>query len=409
KVGHRAPTTKNMLSLITGMYHLVRMRLAKFRAGPNRSGVDGLPLEVLERAAYGFAYMGVARSLGLVMRSARKGLASGEPRYVGRGLVHAAFGMISNHPERPTVIDELLDRAAAIGREQGDPEVEALAIRVRGESHFMYGNLATAARLVNEATALMTERCRGVGFHRRFGTLIGARAALLSGDVEQARATGATLLGEAIDREDPVCADSVRIALLAFADILRDRVDAADLQLEQTNEDIRCGNLAFRAESKSLLAMYRGDVAGARAIWRRYMPSIKYDGLLFVPGFRLMIVRGHCIALLANGGRREAAEAKRWRRSLRSWRFAAAIATSACIDANFAMLADEREQAITHLERARDQYASSGFRLDAATAAFARARLSGQDDEPAAAELRACGVVSPERWTAAWYPRIAAG
>ena len=81
------------------------------------------------------------------------------------------------------MIDELLDRAHAISREHGDFELEALARRLRGESHFMYGNLALAARIANEASTLISERCLGMGFHRRIMTIIEAKSALLGGDV----------------------------------------------------------------------------------------------------------------------------------------------------------------------------------------------------------------------------------
>jgi len=403
-VGERMPATVSGAAA-QGIYHLTRMRLARFGVRARSRKFESIHLDVLERATNALSYINVVGSFGLMMRSSRLALGSGDPVRAACGLVSAGVGMIGNQASRPAVIDELLARAEATAIDEGATEVRALAMRRRAESYFMFGDLVSAKRECEAANAFMTEHSRNTGVHHRYVRMVEARIALFLGQLERARSIGDELVRDAIEREDLVAERLVRVCVLALVYLALDDPQQAQQQIDRATLEDRCGITVFRAESMAAIAMYQGRPRDAVKAWRSRWPKIKSEMMLSMAGCRLLAVRSLCGALLADPAhRRDIAEAARFASTIRRWDAPVAVAFHQGVKAQLAMHAGDRDEVVACLDRATAAFDAAGLVLDAATSRYCHARYAGDDLAPAAQRLQELGIVSPERWAATWLP-----
>ncbi len=395
------------------IYHAVRLRIGgtRFRERDASSipREQLLRLDVLESATKGLDATDPARSMAVRGRFCRQALAIGEPRRAAMGLVHGVFSFCGNQPEQPPIVDQLLDEASAIGNRLSDPQVIAQAEVMRGIIRFGYGDWPGTAEFSGRAAAMIAEQCVGMANERRTALLNVASSRLRMGEMADARRVGDELLLDAMERGDRVAEKNVCGGVLAPLSLASDEpARARDLITRGGSED-RCVSVVLRAESTSMLDAYAGRAAAGVDAWRERWQQIEDMGVLYVAGFRVLIVRWLAGALVARGAKPDIREAARLTRTIRRFRFPYAWATCSVLQALLALRAGQHEDAAGLLGQAADQYSTANMLPDAAACRHRRGQLVGGDEGASAMamavdDLRRCGIASPERWVAMTLP-----
>jgi tetratricopeptide (TPR) repeat protein len=415
-IGSPRPRSHNG-SMLEGLYHFALMRLWRFRFREKPlASIDPellLHLDVLQSAMNGLGYLSVGLALGVMMRFARAALNSGSPRHAAEGLTYACFMLSAYQRSRPPLIDEILDRADAIGQRLSDAGILGRSRRMRAETHYMFGNLRESLRLAEEAMALMAEAPRAIGVGQRAVRASAGLAHFKLGDLPQATTIANALLLDAIERDDAVAERTACVQVLAPLSLAADDPVRAREYVERVGLEDRCAMFVYRREAAADIAMYEGRPRDAVQTWRRGWATIEGEGLLAPPAFRVLVARSLGGALAASPeSSRDLGEIRRMARSIGRLRFPQATATQLTLQAYLALHAGEPERALLHLLRAADDYESIGCVLDAAACRFRAGQVAGGREGAARAEaaetaLRDRGIVSPERWVAMMVPPIA--
>ena len=413
-VGESLPATA-FGSLLQGIPHFILMRLGGFRFRERDAATVTperlLRLDVLASATYGLMNANFMRGIGPMMRFARMALKTGEPRRAALALIHGATTL--EGPTRPAKIDELLDRAEAIADRLSDANLRALALRMRATSHFMYGDLPAARRLCESADALISQQCAGMGIDLRFVRLVAAETDVHLGNLERGRRIAEAELRAAVERRDPVAERGICVSALVSLSLAADEPNKARQYLERVSLEDRCANALFAAVATASLAMYLGHSREAVDNWRSRWAQIKREGLLMPPMFRVIVVRSFATALLDRPeGRADVREAARLIRSIRGYRFPAAIAAWSCLRAYLAVREGRTDRAAALLLEAARNFDDASLSLDAAACRYRYGQIAGGEEgsaQMAAAEqaLSAVGIACPERWVGMKLPAVA--
>jgi eukaryotic-like serine/threonine-protein kinase len=403
-------------SLVEAMYHFVLLRLRRFRFRErDPASVDPeilFRLDVLHSAALGVAYVVVARSFGLMMRFARAALNSGSSRHAGQALVYCCFPLTALQRSRPPQIDELLDRAEAIGERLSDAGILGLSRRMRAETHYMFGNLREGLRLSDEASVLMAESSQPVGVHQRAVRVLAAFLSYKLGDLARAATIANALMLDAVERDDAVAERSACVQVLAPLCLAADDAIRAREYVERVGLEDRCAILLYRSEAAAEVAMYEGRIRDAVRCWREAWTQLEEDGVLVPPVFRLAAVRSFGGALAASPeGPHDLRQVRRLARSIAGFRFPQAAAVHGTLIAYLALHAGRPERAAALLLQAADNYDSIGAVLDAAACRYRGGQIVGGREGAArtqAAEraLHSRGIACPERWASMVVPPI---
>ncbi len=400
-VGENLPASMGQ-SLREAVRHIVILRLrgTRFREqdASQVARATLLRLDVLNAACMGLASADFSRGIGLYMRTARLALQVGEPHRVAMAFI--LMSMIADNNRS----DVLLDEAETIATRLSDWNAVAFAMRMRAQNKHIYGDLPRAQLMCDATSALITERCTGMGECYRFVRMLSALIDTKLGNFERADRRGQVELLAAEERGDPVAARLVGVTSLVPVGLAADDVDRAQQFYDRTATEDRCAALLLGAEAAASIAMYRGRAHDAVAAIHSRTREIKAAGLLTPPGFRLIYVRALATALCASGG--SPSEARRLMRSIRGYKFAQGRATYDSLAALVALHSGKTAKATALLLEAARQFEQASCVPDAASCRYRAGELAGDPALVAAAEatLRGCGIVNPARWVAMVIP-----
>jgi tetratricopeptide (TPR) repeat protein len=395
------------------LYHTLRMRLSGFQCElVDPSTVDRhrlLELDVLRSASYGLEFVDITTAIALGARYCRLALDVGEPSRAVRGMAQATLGLLGEQRARPALVDEVLDRAAALAQEIDDPASLVEVRLIRARSHHYCGQWAEAVALYDESLAMIEERCPGLATEQRLTQWHRAYAAAKCGRFVDAQ-VGRRWLMDALDRQDPVSEKAVCLTTL-----VAERLAAGDL--DQARDDAhrgdaletRCALELLQAEAQGAVAMYSGQPGEAARLWERAWPTLRSTKMLVLPGFRVVAARASAMALIAMGDRRALDMAKRLGRGLKRMRMDYAIAARASIEAGVHWGKGDEERAAAEMADAAEHYAAAQMAIDAATCRHRLGQLRGGDEgtammNEAIETLRRHGIAEPERWMAMQLP-----
>lgn len=393
---------------------LLVVRLNRYRFRPRDAALvpaaELLRLDVLDSATEVLSTNHPAKSFAAAARYCRRALSVGEPKRAACGLVESVYGLLSFRPERPARIDAILDRAEAIGHELEEPEVLGRATAMRATSHFCYSDWSKAAELCERAAGLVAERCVGRAgeYHKAMWMAAISRCRL--GQLGEAERIGEARLRDAVERGNPVMEKAYCGAVMAPLRLTVDDPESAQDFVTRVGTEDRCVSVMFRAESAAAIAMYESRPRDAIQAWRSRWRQVQAYGILTIPSWRVITTRSLGMALLTGAkNRREVREAARLARGIDGYRFPHAAAVYATLRAYLALHEGRIEHAGLLLADAVRKYDEAKMPLEANACRRRHGLLVGGEEgegelAAADAELRARGIVSPERWTAMMCP-----
>jgi hypothetical protein len=314
---------------------------------------------------------------------------------------------------RPPVIDEVLDRADAIGQRLCDVAILARSRRMRSETHFLFGNLRESLRVANEAEALIAESAEALGVEQRAVRVLAAYLHFKLGKLAQATTIANALLLDAVERDDAVAERSACVQVLAPLSLAADDPTGAREYVRRVGLEDRCAILFYRREAAAHVAMYEGRPRDAIRSWVECRADLDDQGILIPPVFRLGFARSFGAALAASAeSSRDVRELRRLARSIGHLRFEQATAVHATLQAYLALHAGTPERAVEYLLESAEDYESMGCVLDAAACRYRAGQVAGGREgaartDAAEAALRDRGIACPERWVAMMVPPIA--
>jgi len=405
-------------SLFQAIWHFMWLRIGGFRFRERQeAGIAArelLRLDVMASIARGIGYVSFSLAFGLMMRFSRLAFRVGEPRRAGLALVYSALAWCGHQRSRRKVIDELLDRAEGSADRFSDVRLKALAVRVRGETHFLFAGFVKARELCEAALALMTERCPGSGVDQRFLMMASAMCDIKLGELDRSRRAADALLLDAVERGDPVAEKAVCLTAMVPLSLAKDAPSAAAEYLVRVELEERCGNVVFAGDAEAMIAMYLGQPRKAVEAWRRRWPKIANEQLLAPAVFKIGVARSLGTALLASPeGHHDLREAAQWARSIRRFAIPYARAVHAWLRACLVMHAGRPNDAAGLLWEAAEHYDEASMPLEAAACRYRHGRMVGGAAGAACAaaaelELRTLGIVCPKRWVAMHLPDVRA-
>jgi serine/threonine protein kinase/tetratricopeptide (TPR) repeat protein len=379
-------------------------------------------VDALEGVAMGLAMVDAFLAGEYCARFVRAALDLGEPRRVGRALaletdLQASLG----HVARARELLAALERLTA---DDPSPKVRAQLFTTRGMVAFFCDNGFRHAReLLDEATAIFRASERRAGYEINLVELFICWSRLYLGELHALGQRVPVLVAQAERQGDRFAAVNLTTAF-AVVPLAAGQVDDAATQVEAAM--VKWGRHGghfqmqdvFATAARCDVALYRGDVAAARAVLTAAAPAIRRALLELLPMNRLLLLSARGRVALAEGaarapgssGRRAAArEVMQFAAALRKTRQPIAYAFVPVLDAGAVLLAGERERGVTMLRATVADL--EGFEMGIFVNPLKRrlaALVGGSEGEKlrrdADAWFAAQGVRDPDRFTELMVP-----
>ncbi len=372
-------------------------------------------IDALWSVAAGLSVVDVVRSADFHTRGLLLALDAGEPDRLSRALaMEAAMRGIEGGPSRARA-PELLEMAERLARRNARPETEAWIALTSSAIAMHTGRFEDSLRFATDAEAMFRERCEGptrkVADARAFGLWALAFLGRLG---ELARRIPA-LLRDAIERDDLFAQIGVglgptHVAWLARDDARTMRQTCADAMQRWTQAGFHFQHLCalFSLTSADL---YEGDAAAASARVEAGWASVRRSLQLRTQFVRIdcWYLRGRAAVSLAFTDpkahapalRRARGAAARIEREKMAWSQGLPHALHAAI----AQIGGHTPEAVKWLELGERAFLAASMRMHAASCAYQRALLTGeQDPTRGEAVLREEGVRDPARFANVLVP-----
>jgi tetratricopeptide (TPR) repeat protein len=395
-----------MLLLVYQLRVLVAGTRFREREASEVSREDRVRIETLRAVSSGLAAVDVV--LGACMQAKHRltAMQRGDRTQVLQGLCAGIIQLaILGRPEGRR--EQRMVKAAAALAAQVGPEVESYLDQTSGLALYMRGHYGEALEKLDRVS-----RVAPGGWGTANARLFAIFCCFFVGKHHEVARRGPRLLREVEERGDLYTAVSLRTTIMVDIAIAAD--DPAEAERHVKDAMSRWTQSGFHAQhwyamwSEALIALYRGDVVGARATLERDAPRLRRSFLLRAQMVRGLTayLRGCCAiaSIEAEPGLRaqRVGEAHRIARQLGRETAAWGPTFAAVIRAAAENASGDKERAITSLREAlrRAQEAHLGPQAWATQYQLGRA-LGGDEgrehETQADRSMREQGIVSPER------------
>lgn len=392
-----------------------RARLALRGHDPERvarrgSQADLLKLDVAFSAAVGLSMFDLVRGAQFSARHLRLALEAGEPVRIGRALALEAANTVAVGDGSRERSERHVRRAEELATRIHDPHGMALAKLTAGLVRFFVGEWRSSNKVLDEAAALLRERCSAVAWELDNAETWSCNALILMGELGETSRRVPVFIKEAREREDRYALVNI-IYAACITYIVADQVDAAwDVTTEEggfyTPSGFTAGHWGAMVSAISV-HRYRGEGRLALERARRDWKPLDRSQLLRVNVVRLtsLFERGLC-AVAAHGHTDAASdplrEAEHYVSRLRRERLRFAPPLGEHLAACVAAARGDEQSAERALSRAVAGYQKADMGYLASCARYRHGQVLGGDEgrklvAQSGSELEAQGVKNVER------------
>jgi hypothetical protein len=204
----------------------VLARASRLRRPQSRSPRLLARIDATFCAATGLSLRDPLRGTDFGLRSLNLALEAGEPLRLGRALAVAAGNAAARGEPGRRRAEELVSASHRVAAQLDDPHGHALAHLGGGMVHFFLGEWRDARAKLDEADAILRDRCRAVSWELAHAEVWSCNALILSGDLGEAALRIAPALDAAYSRDDLFA--TIHLTYPAcVSHIVADDVDAA--------------------------------------------------------------------------------------------------------------------------------------------------------------------------------------
>ncbi|MEP7122990.1 MAG: AAA family ATPase [Byssovorax sp.] len=380
-------------------------------------------IDVAHAAALGLALVDMVRGAGFQTRNLLLSLDAGEPSRLARALSFEAAFLANEGGGAQARVDDLLDRAEALGARTDHPQAHAFIEFCTGVTRFGVGRFRESVEALDRADVIFRERCAGVQWERGTLATFAAWDLWLLGDLREFARRFPLYLRDAEARGDRYSATNLRTLIANAYWLLRDDPEGAEREAAAVMGS--WSNAGFHLQhffdllARSHLALYRGDGAAAHAHLVSVWPRLARSLVLRAQTARVFgaHLRARTALAAAAGSRSPRAllrEVDRAADRIEAEHMIWADPLAALARAGAAGLHGDAERARARLDVAIVGLHRAGLGLLEAAARRRRGQLLGGDAGRAEVALAdqwmlSRGVVSPERTTAMLAPGFRAG
>jgi len=273
------------------LYHRARLRLRGLSFEPTAaekcSARDLTRVDVAFSATAGLAMVDVVRGADFGAQHLQLALDAGEPIRICRALAFEAGNAAAVGAGSRDRIERLVRTAEGLALRSQDPHGTALAKIAGGLVRVFSGEWRSAQRMLDDAEAILRERCRAVTWELTNAQAWSCNSLILCGDLREAAVRMPLLLGEAAERSDryalmhmiyPAC-----ITALAAGDVDAGwRVATDDSTFRSCEPGRFTAGHWGRLISTQSVHRYRGEGKKARAFVQAEWPGLSSSQFLRV-------------------------------------------------------------------------------------------------------------------------------
>jgi serine/threonine protein kinase/tetratricopeptide (TPR) repeat protein len=341
-------------------------------------------------------------------------LMAGEPVRLGRALAVAAGNAAARGEAGRRRAEELVSASQRVAAQLDDPHAHALAHLGAGMVHFFLGEWRDARAKLDEADAILRDRCRAVAWELAHAEVWSCNALILSGELGEAALRIAPALDAAYSRDDLFAVIHLTYPA-CISHIVADDVDAAWRVAQHPGPEEGFTPAEFGVFiSACSVERYKGDGKAAWARAERAAPLLDGSDLMRVAVIRAFAAyeRGLCAIASATQGHdraRALRAANHFGRTLARERVPYARAMGYLVHAGAQAARGDEGRAAKALDAAVPLLDAADLGYLAACARYRRAQLvggeaAGEEMERCCAFFAAQGVANVERCLAMSAP-----
>jgi len=392
----------------------LRLRGLGFTAKPaaEAAPADLLRSDLTWAAGAGLSMFDILAGAEFVSRNLYHALGVGEPYRVARALSWEAAHTSNEGSPAWARTSRLLERAGAIARDIDQPHAQALVAMASGVAEFTMGRWISARDRLLDAEEVLRSRCTGVAWELDTTHTFELWARVYSGDFGAMAARTSQLLNEATERGDLYAMTTFGSFMVPHARLVDDDAEGA---ARAVDEYLRLWGIeGYHLQhmtglmSRVYIDLYRGDGRSAlqRLTSKRGWVRAGFFTTIQVLRVVMASLEGRAALMAADGSpdRGKLLGLARARaRSIEREGVAWARPIARLLRAGLALADGGREQAVSLLETAADEFDAVPMNGYAAAARWRAADLTGGTPRGAALRQRAGewmtreSIRSPER------------
>ena len=390
--GVKMPATPNQLlrqMVFNRLYLKFRGYLFRERRAEEIPPEVLLRLDTAQAVAMGTGVVDWIRGSSFQSRSLMLALSAGEPVRVARAMGWEVVQLACIGRKAFKRCDDLIVRSRELADRLGDPRAIGMTRLGHGAAHYLSARFQSGATILDEATAILRDRCPGAIWELDTSQMFAAWALFYSGEVAELRTRCPLIAKEGRERGDTYLEVTVNqfpriTAQLADDDPEQARHMSTESMAKWSQQGFHVQHLTWFF-GQMLIDLYenKGESAWQRttASWGELEASLMMEiqhVLIDAVQYR---GRGALAAARAGGPTAPLVkQAERAAKLLKNQRLTWADGHAASIRAGIASIRGDQETTITELRKAVDGFDRGGLALYAAAARRMLGRLVGGDE-----------------------------
>ncbi len=421
-LGLRFPRTPRRALLAAGA-RLLALAARGIDVAPAATALDEeerIRIDTCYGAAKNLVDSDALRGIYFSIRSLERALRAREAQRLARSLsvVGGSLSVVGG-PLLARLGERMMRRADGIAAELASPELWGTIDVSRGEVLMLAGHCRQAVERCDAGVRRLSQECQGYVLESNVGRAMALRALEELGRMAEMEVRARELRDAAAAVGNRYAetqgSQFIAIARIACGDVAGAREMARHQLAHWSRRGFHIQH--FYAERILVLCdLYEGRPEQGWERLRAAEPELRGSGLLRIPLTRTDYLSLRAQLALACAFEDPAGRSARLRagtravRRLERERRADAALHAQLVRAGMASLLGDAPAAVALLDRAIEMGEAGDMALRAACARLRRAEVLDDDAalEAARAEMRACGVASPERWAAIYAPGFAA-
>ena len=393
-VGLKFPKNSRQ-ALVSLLWRRAQLRFRGLRH--TRRSADEIPtddlllIDTCWSVSVGLGLVDILRGMDFGTRALLRSLASGEPYRISRALaMEVGYSATAGSKARRKTRD-LLDRAQALAQEVDEPHALGLTGLTAGIASYLQGFWKKSLEQLDEAEALLRERCTGVTWELDTAFIFELRALLMLGRWKEIQRRLPGLLKEVRERGDLYAETNLSARIVWVVGLAQDDPESARKRLQTAIH--RWSQQGFHLQhywhmtGRAEIALYEGQAHRAWEGLEELWPGLSRSLLLRIQFTRIEAfhLRARCAlaaAAVASVERRPRliAQAQACLAKMQKEKLFWADALAALVRAGILVLSGERWPAAQQLEVAITGLDAADMGLYAATARRSLGLLKGSSD-----------------------------